>query len=718
MGSWNTSKIDTGNKMTKMATQKINLFITVLSIFCLAPSISAQGCTNGYITFELITGFVYSASEDTLDVAPGTLMLTECLRLCQNNATCQSINFETGLCVLFSSSATQRPGALKTSHFPVFTMYAHKVCLLGTKPCNRDWMFERVEGHILRDLTRKRYSATSRETCIEKCFQERNFQCRSANFDLSTGECAISDMDRHSIPSGSRYFAPSNDRIEYLENNCVDEGVKLCEFQKVNGRIVKTVDAVFENITSLDECRKMCISVPYRCHSFDMSDPASRVCRLSHHDSASLVHIKDPYLEAAGVTTYELSACYNVTILCEAKEMVAKVTSSKLFNGKVYAKKRPNSCVQDVVNRLDFEIKMSYHDLDCDVQQQGFGQFFNDIVIQHHDMIVTNQDLGLSVHCQYDLSNRSIANGIQLEVKGEVDTSGSQSAIVNSPNITMRVTDQSGNDLLSAQVGDPLALRFEIMDKNSPYEIFVRELVAMDGVDIGEILLIDSLGCPTDISIMEALEKVDGNGKILQASFDAFKFPTSQLVQFKALVTPCLSRCTPVRCTTKSFDGEVRDYSSYGRRRRRRNIKKLSPERNSTNQKEVFVVQSIHITDKFGFERSERRLSDFNENLFDNKNNSYSQFMKKESNCVNIMGLFIACSLFLLVQLILCVWACIWQRKNRSKIVDNSRSSAEMLYRNIRTESRGERRVFERPNDVSSYDMVYNISRTSLVPHY
>ena len=74
----------------------------------------------------------------------------------------------------------------------------------------------------------------------------------------------------------------------------------------------------------------------------------------------------------------------------------------------------------------------------------------------------------------------------------------------------MRITSQDGGDVSSAkvtsnmeelsnddscsQVGDPLALRFEILDKRSPYEIFVRELVAMDGLDTSEILLIDSLG--------------------------------------------------------------------------------------------------------------------------------------------------------------------------------------------------------------------------------
>lgn len=37
-------------------------------------------------------------------------MLTDCLESCQNNETCQAINYETGLCVLFSSNADILPG--------------------------------------------------------------------------------------------------------------------------------------------------------------------------------------------------------------------------------------------------------------------------------------------------------------------------------------------------------------------------------------------------------------------------------------------------------------------------------------------------------------------------------------------------------------------------------------------------------------------------------
>ena len=48
-----------------------------------------------------------------------------------------------------------------------------------------------------------------------------------------------------------------------------------------------------------------------------------------------------------------------------------------------------------------------------------------------------------------------------------MDPAGTQSATVSSPNVTMMITDRSGNDITAAQVGDPLALRFEIIDENS-----------------------------------------------------------------------------------------------------------------------------------------------------------------------------------------------------------------------------------------------------------
>lgn len=94
-------------------------------------------------------------------------------------------------------------------------------------------------------------------------------------------------------------------------------------------------------------------------------------------------------------------------------------------------------------------------------------------------------------------------------------TAMSEEVIVDSPNVAMKITDRNGQDVMqSAEVGDPLALKFEIIDRNSPYEIFVRELVAMDGIDSSEIVLIDSDGCPTDYFIMGPLYKTADSSKV------------------------------------------------------------------------------------------------------------------------------------------------------------------------------------------------------------
>ena len=70
-----------------------------------------------------------------------------------------------------------------------------------------------------------------------------------------------------------------------------------------------------------------------------------------------------------------------------------------------------------------------------------------------------------------------------------------QTTAVAPPNVTMRITLRNGRDVTSAKVGDNLALRFEIEGAEaSPYEIFVRDLVASDGIDTSEILLIDNKG--------------------------------------------------------------------------------------------------------------------------------------------------------------------------------------------------------------------------------
>lgn len=300
--------------------------------------------------------------------------------------------------------------------------------------------------------------------------------------------------------------------VDYLENNCVYEPNKLCEFRKIQNRVLKTVDSIYQDVNSLEECKQKCLNAPYRCYSFDYGDTSERVCRTSHLDQASLLSVKEPYLDVVGAITYELASCFNVSIQCRAREMVAQVSSSKMFRGKIYVKSRPNSCLNDVKESLQFELTMRYHDENCDVRATSTSQqgvFSNDIVIQHHDRIVTTQDVGLSVYCQYDLGNRSITNNVDLAIdrideapiesknhphgqlgagnrpqganlasssslSGESGSFNSPltitslaTTVVKSPNVTMRITNMNGQPVASAMVGDRLALLFEIKEKTS-----------------------------------------------------------------------------------------------------------------------------------------------------------------------------------------------------------------------------------------------------------
>ena len=98
---------------------------------------------SNWNSYTFLNSYVFSAPETMLDNVPGTLMLTDCLELCSSNDSCSSVNYETGLCVLFSSNADKLPGK-QQRYFKYFEM-RRKVKLLRNfhagKPfrCSRCW---------------------------------------------------------------------------------------------------------------------------------------------------------------------------------------------------------------------------------------------------------------------------------------------------------------------------------------------------------------------------------------------------------------------------------------------------------------------------------------------------------------------------------------------------------------------------------------------------
>lgn len=87
------------------------------------PSAGSDECDPEMVGFELVTGYVFTAPTNMLESIPGTLMLTDCLETCQANDSCQAVNYETGLCVLFSSNADSNPGKIESLSYRLAWMF-------------------------------------------------------------------------------------------------------------------------------------------------------------------------------------------------------------------------------------------------------------------------------------------------------------------------------------------------------------------------------------------------------------------------------------------------------------------------------------------------------------------------------------------------------------------------------------------------------------------
>ena len=90
------------------------IMVLILPYFCLLLMVfkcQAQlVCPKRDEAFELVTGYVFTSPDTILDTRPGVLKLEDCIETCRRNSSCWSVNYETGLCVLFSSSAENTPG--------------------------------------------------------------------------------------------------------------------------------------------------------------------------------------------------------------------------------------------------------------------------------------------------------------------------------------------------------------------------------------------------------------------------------------------------------------------------------------------------------------------------------------------------------------------------------------------------------------------------------
>ena len=91
--------------------------------------------------------------------------------------------------------------------------------------CNRGWAFETVKDFELKKYSKKSVKVMSRVECMQLCLSEKQFECRSANFNNDIKICWLSDMDRNTVnaneDSKTKVFEPSIGSVDYIENNCI-----------------------------------------------------------------------------------------------------------------------------------------------------------------------------------------------------------------------------------------------------------------------------------------------------------------------------------------------------------------------------------------------------------------------------------------------------------------------------------------------------------------
>ena len=134
-----------------------------------------------------------------------------------------------------------------------------------------------------------------------------------------------------------------------------------------------------------------------------------------------------------------------------------------------------------------------------------------------------------------------------------------------------------------------------------------------------EYIVTDENGCATDPSIFGEWEFNSETNSLL-ASFNAFKFPSSDNIRFQCNIRVCFGRCQPVNCN---------GVNAFGRRRRReigydfreyevtlnRSVRAANDDNlgiEGTLREEITITSNAILT----FERREDRYYDNNESKY------------------------------------------------------------------------------------------------------
>lgn len=261
------------------------------------------------------------------------------------------------------------------------------------------------------------------------------------------------------------------------------------------------------------------------------------------------------------------------------------------------------------------------------------GQASFVLVIQKHPKLMTYKAQAYHIKCIYQTGEQNVTLGFNVSM---LTTAGTIANTGPPPVCIMKIVAQNGNEINSAEIGDNLMLQVEVQP-STIYGGFARNCVAKTMEDNleNEYIVTDENGCATDPTIFGEWEQ-NPDTQSLMASFNAFKFPSSDNIRFQCNIRVCFGRCQPVNC---------RGYNAFGRRRRdvsESNDTSLSVSDGFEGQlREEITIQSNLI---FTLERREERYT------ADPAEAPSAQ--RVEDICVSMVGFIIALIITALLALV------------------------------------------------------------------
>jgi len=243
------------------------------------------------------------------------LSLYECQGWCREEVECQAASFsfvansqgqQETVCLLQNGTQANNPTTKPIRALNQY--YMVKMSIRSDQVCKRPWNFERVPNSIIQGHDRALIFTSTKEACLAACLNERNFICRSAEYNYVTLQCRLSDYDRRTLEEQTNLQAVElveAQGVDYFENLCLthdnacqkDRSYQIPQFgvptQKVAAHI-KTQFYVDKELmaNSVSACNRACtVESEFLCRSFLYLGPPTGSdynCRLYHMDHQSL----------------------------------------------------------------------------------------------------------------------------------------------------------------------------------------------------------------------------------------------------------------------------------------------------------------------------------------------------------------------------------------------------------------------------------------------